>query len=146
MGRADADILRDVIFQQYRGDENPSKRQWSGVQSHLAWISRERKADNPITRLIKIAKNVQTISYIDMFLLRNCPLVATLRLFFASAKNANKTENRTGDSGDAPDGTADAGDAGNFLVDTAADDGDALDDAQDDGDVTDDASTEDSQS
>ena len=55
VGRVDADILRDVILQQYRGDENPSKRQWSGVQSHLASIDRERKADNPITRFKKIA-------------------------------------------------------------------------------------------
>ena len=81
-----------------------------------------------------------------MLLLRNCPLVATLRLFFASAKNANKSVDRTGDGGDAPYGAADAGDAGNFVVDAAADDGDALDDADDDGDAADDASSEDSQS
>ena len=60
--------------------------------------------------------------------------MATLRLFFASAKNANKPAKRNGDGGEA----ASAGDVR-----------DALDDAGDDitdGDATDDASSEDSQS
>ena len=65
--------------------------------------------------------------------------MATLRLFFASAKNANKSQKRTGDGEDA----AGAGD----ILDDAL--GDALRDAlsdEDDGDATDDVSSEDSQS
>ena len=54
VGRMDADILRDVIREQYRGDENLSRRQWSGLQSHLASMNQERKAGNPVTRLTRV--------------------------------------------------------------------------------------------
>ena len=66
--------------------------------------------------------------------------MATLRLFFASAKNANKSQKRTGDGEDA----AGAGD----ILDDALGDAlrDALSDDEDDGDATDDVSSEDSQS
>lgn len=53
VGRLDADVLRDVIVKQYTGDENLSKRQWSGVQSHLASMNQERKAGSPVSRLRK---------------------------------------------------------------------------------------------
>ena len=39
LGRAEADHLRDIIFQQYRGHEDLERRQWSGLQSHLVNIS-----------------------------------------------------------------------------------------------------------
>ena len=39
LGRAEADHLRDIIFQQYRGHEDIERRQWSGLQSHLVNIS-----------------------------------------------------------------------------------------------------------
>ena len=55
----DADILRDIIFQQYRGDENLSKRQWSGLQSHLASLDKEKKSGNPVTRY-SVAINIET--------------------------------------------------------------------------------------
>ena len=64
--------------------------------------------------------------------------MATLRLFFASAKNANKSQKRNGDGGDA----AGAGD----VLDDGGEHGDAPSDDEDDGDATDDASSEDSQS
>ena len=51
LGRMDANILRDIIFKQYRGDENLAKRQWSGLQSHLASIENERKARSHVNRL-----------------------------------------------------------------------------------------------
>ena len=53
VGRMDADVLRDVIVKQYTGDENLSKRQWSGVQSHLASMTQETKAGIPVSRLRK---------------------------------------------------------------------------------------------
>ena len=64
--------------------------------------------------------------------------MATLRLFFASAKNANKAAKRNGDGGDGRYGAGDAGDA----LDDAGEHGDPLND----GDATDYASSEDSQS
>ena len=73
--------------------------------------------------------------------------MATLRLFFASAKNVNKSEKRNGDGADGcyggdAEGAGDVGDA----LDEAGELGDAPDDAEDDGDAADDASSEDSQS
>ena len=50
VGRMDANILRDLIVQQYRGEENISKRQWSGLQSHLASMEQERKAGTQVNR------------------------------------------------------------------------------------------------
>ena len=35
LGRAEAEHLRDIIFQQYRGHEDPERRQWSSLRSHL---------------------------------------------------------------------------------------------------------------
>ena len=35
LGRAEAEQLREVIFQQYRGLEDIGRRQWSSLQSHL---------------------------------------------------------------------------------------------------------------
>ena len=35
LGRAEAEHLRDIIFQQYRGLEDPQRRQWSSLRSHL---------------------------------------------------------------------------------------------------------------
>ena len=59
--------------------------------------------------------------------------MATLRLFFASAKNLNKGKQRERDGGDGEVAPEDVGGAG----------GDDLDEV---GDATDDASSEDSQS
>ena len=50
VGRMDANILRDLVVQQYRGEENISKRQWSGLQSHLASMEQERKAGTQVNR------------------------------------------------------------------------------------------------
>ena len=35
LGRAEAENLRDIIFQQYRGLEDPQRRRWSSLRSHL---------------------------------------------------------------------------------------------------------------
>ena len=35
LGRQDAEVLRDVILQQYQGEPDPMKRQWSGLLSHI---------------------------------------------------------------------------------------------------------------
>ena len=35
LGRAEAEHLRDIIFQHYRGHEDPERRQWSSLRSHL---------------------------------------------------------------------------------------------------------------
>ena len=35
LGRAEAEHLRDIILQQYRGHEDPERRQWSSLRSHL---------------------------------------------------------------------------------------------------------------
>ena len=66
--------------------------------------------------------------------------MATLRLFFASAKNANQSAKRNGD-GRYGGETADAGDAADALEDVGE-----HRDPLNDGDVIDYASSEDSQS
>lgn len=66
--------------------------------------------------------------------------MATLRLFFASARNANKRQQRDGGDGEA------AAEAVGGAGDDLDDDGGAGDDLDEDGDATDDASSEDSQS
>ena len=35
LGRTEAEHLRDIIFQQYRGHEDPQRRRWSSLRSHL---------------------------------------------------------------------------------------------------------------
>ena len=67
LGREDAETMHDLVYEMYRGDENISKRQWSGLCSHLE--SQKNSGGE----------------------LRNCPLVATLKLFFRSLKSANKS-------------------------------------------------------
>ena len=86
LGREEAEHLREVIFQQYRGLEDIQRRQWSSLRSHLETINQERLRGGQSTR--------------------NCPLVATLRNFFSSARSANKKSaggqdgNSSGDDGD----------------------------------------------
>ena len=50
LGRMDADNLRDTVFQQYRGDENPAKRQWSGLRSHVLAAASEKEKGGEVTR------------------------------------------------------------------------------------------------
>ena len=71
LGRAEADYLRDIILQQYRGHEDPLRRRWSSLFSHLETIKKDR--------LIKGGESTH-----------NCPLVATLKMFYSSACSANK--------------------------------------------------------
>ena len=67
LGREDAESLHHMIKEQYRGDENPSKRQWSGMCSHLE-ARKQRGGEH-----------------------KNCPLVFTLKLFYKSLMSSNKT-------------------------------------------------------
>ena len=50
LGQMDAENLRDLVFQQYRGDENPDKRQWSGLRSHVLAVASEKKRGGEVTR------------------------------------------------------------------------------------------------
>ena len=50
LGRMDADSLRDTIYQQYRGDENPAKRQWSGLRSHVLAAASEKEKGGEVVR------------------------------------------------------------------------------------------------
>ena len=72
LGRGEAEHLRNVLFQQYRGHEDPLRRRWSSLCSHLEIIKKDRMRGGQSTH--------------------NCPLVATLRMFFSSACNANKQQ------------------------------------------------------
>ena len=66
LGREDAEELRNVIFEQYRGMEHVEQRQWSGLFSHLEALRKEGINDGTSTR--------------------NCPLMSSLRMFFSSAR------------------------------------------------------------
>ena len=50
LGRQDAEVLRDIIYQQYRGEEDPMKRQWSGLLSHLENLKSDMKGGKPCVR------------------------------------------------------------------------------------------------
>ena len=50
LGRHDAQVLRDIIFNQYRGEEDPMKRQWSGLLSHLENMKADIKGGKPCIR------------------------------------------------------------------------------------------------
>ena len=71
LGRGESEHLRDIIFQQYRGHEDPLRRRWSSLFSHLETIKKDR-----------LTKGGESS--------HNCPLVATLKMFFSSACSANK--------------------------------------------------------
>lgn len=43
LGKEDAEQLCEVVFEQYRGDENPAKRQWSGLRSHVTAMAKEKE-------------------------------------------------------------------------------------------------------
>ena len=50
LGRHDAEVLRDVIYQQYRGEEDPMKRKWSGLLSHIEIMKADVKGGKPCIR------------------------------------------------------------------------------------------------
>ena len=50
LGREDAQGLREVIHQQYRGEEDPMKRTWSGLLSHIEVMKADVKGDKPCIR------------------------------------------------------------------------------------------------
>ena len=50
LGQMDAENLRDLVFQQYRGDENPAKRQWSGLRSHVLAAASEKEKGGEVVR------------------------------------------------------------------------------------------------
>ena len=50
LGREDAQVLREVIHQQYRGEEDPMKRTWSGLLSHIEVMKADVKGDKPCIR------------------------------------------------------------------------------------------------
>ena len=50
LGRMDADNLRDTIYQQYRGDEDPAKRQWNGLRSHVLAAASEKEKSGEVVR------------------------------------------------------------------------------------------------
>ena len=50
LGRMEAERLREVILEQYRGAEPISKRQWSGIMSHLESIKRDKKNGGQVVR------------------------------------------------------------------------------------------------
>jgi hypothetical protein len=70
LGQEDAENLRGLILDQYRGDENPAKRRWSGLRSHIESINQDKIKGEGTSR--------------------NCPLIATLKLFYSSARAKNK--------------------------------------------------------
>ena len=66
LGREDAENLCNIIVEQYRGDENPAKRQWSGMCTHI--------------EKMKVPGGEK----------RNCPLVESLKQFYSSMRSSNK--------------------------------------------------------
>ena len=50
LGRKEAERLREVIVEQYRGAESISKRQWSGIMSHLESIKQDEKNGGEVVR------------------------------------------------------------------------------------------------
>ena len=70
LGRAEGEHLRLVIYQQYRGHEDPLRRRWSSLFSHLEVIKKDKLKGGESSH--------------------NCPLVATLKVFFSSACYANQ--------------------------------------------------------
>ena len=50
LGRKEAERLREVILEQYGGAEPISKRQWSGIMSHLEVINQDRKNGGEVVR------------------------------------------------------------------------------------------------
>ena len=50
LGRQDAEVLRDVIYQQYQGEEHPMKRKWSGLLSHIEIMKADMKGGKPCIR------------------------------------------------------------------------------------------------
>ena len=86
LGRGEGEHLRQVIFEQYRGHEDPLRRRWSSLFSHLETMKKDR--------LVKGGESTH-----------NCPLVATLKMFFASACYANKKAGgEEGSGGEREDG------------------------------------------
>ena len=84
LGRAEAEELCNVLFQQYRGHEDPLRRRWSSLRSHLEVMKKDRMRGGESSH--------------------NCPLVATLRMFFSSACHANKKGGwQQGSAGDLQD-------------------------------------------
>lgn len=74
IGLENAEELRNIVYNQYRGCENPAKRKWSGARSHFEKISTSSEEQSD-----------------------NCPLTATLKLFYQSAKAYNR-DNQDGTS------------------------------------------------
>ena len=86
LGRGEAEHLREVIFEQYRGHEDPLRRRWSSLFSHLETMKKDR--------LVKGSESTH-----------NCPLVATLKMFYSSACSANKNAGgEEGSGGEREDG------------------------------------------
>ena len=71
LGLENAERLREIIVEQYGGDQNPAKRRWSGSRTHLETIKNEKTQTKDTTR--------------------NCGLFATLKLFYSSAQAKNKS-------------------------------------------------------
>ena len=80
LGRAEAEHLRDIIFQQYRGHEDPLRRRWSSLCSHLETIKKDKLKGGQSSH--------------------NCPLVATLKAFFSSASYANQKDDESSNDED----------------------------------------------
>ena len=74
LGREDCENLRNIIIEQYRGLPNVEERLWSGMRTHMEVMD-------------KVGEYNGNTSH-------NCPLVATLRLFFSSAKAGKKKKKR----------------------------------------------------
>ena len=82
LGRGEAEHLREVIFQQYRRHEDPLRRRWSSLFSHHEIMKKDR-----------MAKGGEST--------HNCPLVATLKMFYSSAFSVNKkAEGEAGSGGE----------------------------------------------
>ena len=70
LGRGEGEQLRQVIFEQYRGHEDPLRRRWSSLLSHVEVMKKDKLKGGESSH--------------------NCPLVATLRAFYSSACYANR--------------------------------------------------------
>ena len=76
LGREECEDLRNIIIEQYRGLPNVEDRLWSGLRTHMEVMNKVGEYDGKTPH--------------------NCPLVATLRMFFSSARARNKKQ-RSGD-------------------------------------------------
>ena len=71
LGREECEDLRNIIIEQYRGFQNVEERLWSGMRTHMEVMNKVNEYDGKTSH--------------------NCPLVATLRMFFSSARAKTKT-------------------------------------------------------